>query len=130
MPMIIVSCNSFIFEDISIYNDLDEIIEVQEIALARADSHEYIREVYDCSEFSRDLVKDLNRIGYNAEVVYGFVDDYNYYLSESGDISLSKASALGFDEGHAWVRVYINQYPYYIESVTGVILNNKKIIPI
>lgn len=70
--------------------------EIEEIANGVAASHFYIPGVYDCSEFSEELVRQLRAKGYECEVVYGTHDG----------------------KPHAWVRVTI-----YVEATNGHIIS-------
>ena len=70
-----------------------------QIAEEVANAHEYKPDVYDCTQFSYDLVKKLNEAGYEARRIKG------YYLGND-DV-----------QPHEWTKLTI-----YIESTTGQII--------
>ena len=96
------------------------IKEVSQIALDVADSHTYSKtypKIYDCTDFSKELIKQLNKSGYQSKCLFG------YY----------KGKGL-----HTWVLVNINYDGLFIqlpiESTSGeligyddYILNYRKI---
>ena len=78
-----------------------------------ANANEWEANVYDCSEFSRDLVYELKKNGYRARVVHG----YNYYIDGKtcGGVDLKE-----FNCRHDWVCLG-ERYDYgvCIEAVRG-----------
>lgn len=71
--------------------------EIEQIAREVAIEHPYIYGVYDCEEFSHELVRRLEAKGYDADYVIGDVT---------------------FGGRHAWVKVTI-----YIEATRGYIIS-------
>lgn len=69
-----------------------------------ANQHEYDAENYNCQDYSRDLVKALNFIGYDADRVFGRLKNCDPDEDE-------------FECYHQWVRLNI-----FIESTTGEII--------
>jgi len=72
----------------------------QVIAQRVASSHEYIPGVYDCDNFSTDLVLQLRKAGYNANKCYGYCEG----------------------NWHYWVEVNLDGGPIYIEATQGRII--------
>lgn len=78
----------------------NKLQEIYNIAYLNAQSHEYKLHQYDCTQFSKSLVKKLNNLGYKAQCSAG-----NYLGSEYTN--------------HTWVSVWINDTRYEIESTNG-----------
>lgn len=71
-----------------------------------SDSHDYIKEVYDCTQFSQELAKRLrNELGLNAYCV-GTI-----YINNSGSWLR-----------HTWVEVKINNTIIPVEATKGYII--------
>ena len=81
-----------------------------------ANANGWIANEYDCTEFSKDLVKELKNNGYKARVVNG----YNYYINgttcDGEDLEI-------FNCRHDWVCLG-EEYDYgvCIEAVRGTII--------
>lgn len=93
------SYTSFIEQPLQIDSNLnmDNPVWFAYIASNVSASHEYVKDEYDCSEFSTDLWEKLRKAGYEARVVQG------QYGSEN--------------ESHAWVEVVVP-----IEATSGQII--------
>jgi hypothetical protein len=72
-----------------------------------SESHDYIRGVYDCSQYSHDLVDSLKEQGISAYCVTGIVEIDNKSY------------------GHVWVEVIIEDKLFVLESTSGKITNNE-----
>lgn len=74
--------------------------EILEIAAINAGSHEYKLHVYDCTQFSEKLVRELKNKGYRAQCTAGnnWNNDYT---------------------NHTWVSVWVNNVRYEIEATNG-----------
>ena len=60
-------------------NNYDDIKLIEDIALKNASLTEYERSVYDCSEFSENLIETLNKLDYNAISVCGYTNYLDFY---------------------------------------------------
>lgn len=83
------------------------------IAKNFSDSHVYIRHVYACYEFSRDLVEIYKEAGYDAEIIQG---DYDRNCTGSATSFPGVGYRWG---GHAWVRLNFPDELVYIEATSG-----------
>lgn len=83
----------------------------KETAVRIAKATEYEMDVYDCTEFSRDLAHDLKRQGWDADSQFTITD------CESG--LFEKTSCEKYDGGHQIVKVR----RIYIEAVSGNIIH-------
>jgi len=73
-----------------------------------ANDNEYVLDVYDCTEFSRDLEYKLRRSGYKARIVHG----YYYSNGESCDVEVNCK--------HDWICLGgRNDYGICIEATEG-----------
>ena len=72
-----------------------------------SESHDYIRGVYDCSQYSHVLVDSLKEQGISAYCVTGIVEIDNKSY------------------GHVWVEVIIEDKLFVLESTSGKITNNE-----
>ena len=100
-------------------------LHIQYIAYKNA-QHEYIPDVYDCTQFSENLVKELRNEGYNAIKVCGFVDENNiYHITEcmNNDMVMIPNKYDKNYIGHAWV--YLQDYKMFIEATNGEIIDNQ-----
>ena len=77
--------------------------EVLDIAGMNAGSHEYKLHVYDCTQFSEELVRLLEDEGYKAQCTAGNVASWEY-------------------TNHTWVSVWIDGNRYEIEATSGNII--------
>jgi len=82
---------------IYVYIHTYERSEIEEVANTLASTRFYVAGVYDCSEFSEALVKQLAGRGYDCGVVHG---TYN-----------------GTPHDYVWVKVYV-------ESTSGYMINS------
>jgi uncharacterized membrane protein YhdT len=88
--------------------DILEIIE--ETAINISDSREYKLGFYDCTQFSRDLVKALKEKNISAYCVSGFF----------------KKNIQGFSGfGHTWVEVNLSDEIIPIEATGGYIIDEQ-----
>lgn len=78
--------------------------EIQELSYLNALSHEYKLHVYDCTQFSEKLVKELIELGYKAQCTAGNNWNFDY-------------------TNHTWVSVWLDDVRYEIEATSGKILN-------
>lgn len=72
-----------------------------------SESHDYVRGVYDCSQYSQDLVEALKEKGISAYCVLGIVEVENKSY------------------GHVWVEVIIEDKLFALESTSGNIVGNE-----
>jgi len=84
-----------------------EIRKIKEIAYWNAQEEEYELHVYDCTQFSENLVKKLKAEGYEAQCTAGNNWAFDY-------------------TNHTWVSVWINGVRLEIESTTGELLTTEK----
>lgn len=89
---------------------IEPIINIIEIAEENANAHEWEYKVYDCTQFSTDLIKKLKEFGWNARMETGFWFD-------SGN-NCSQSNYKRFKCRHDWV---ILEVP--IEATTGKIID-------
>lgn len=68
---------------------------------------DYVKSVYDCSDFSRDLAGNLSEVGISAYCVSGF---YN----------------CDGIQGHTWVSVMVGNETYNVEVTQGYIIDDKE----
>ncbi len=85
---------------------INPLEEVERIAYTVAHEREYQYQVYDCTSFSRTLVRRLTEKGYNATCVYG------YYIENSVWHPL-----------HDWVLLYLDNKEYPIEATGGYFID-------
>jgi hypothetical protein len=76
--------------------------------VSNVSNHSYKWNVYDCSEFSEELVRQLNNSGISAYCVSG----------------IHKTSNLRY-EGHTWVETIIDNQTYPIESTGGFFIDSE-----
>jgi len=86
--------------------DIDYMI-ISKVAQDVANSHEYILHTYDCTEFSKELVRRLNILGYKSMCLAG--NNWNMEYTN-----------------HTWVRTIVNNREIEIEATSGFIINNPK----
>ena len=82
------------------YSSILDFEKIESIAQDVANSHEYELHIYDCTDFSRELIKRLKIEGYKAQCTSG-----NYWLSNYTN--------------HTWVSVWIDNERFEIESTNG-----------
>lgn len=85
-------------------SDYDKIVGMAQDV---AGGHEYKYGVYDCTQFSQELVKRLNASGYNSYCQPGFY--------KKGTFSYP----------HTWVGLSLNNKTIYIEATNGQIIDNE-----
>lgn len=91
----------------------DDISIIEEAAFNVSESCDYKRGSCDCTDYSREAVRQLEELGYNATCVFGIY--YNKYFIENDTYNDAYA--------HTWVRVYdINNKTIHIESIGGYII--------
>lgn len=73
------------------------------IVMKRVALHDYIPDVYDCTEFSNELIKELHAINISAYCVAG---RFNSVVD-------------GSLKNHAWVRAEIDGREYDLDAQTG-----------
>jgi hypothetical protein len=76
---------------------------ISEIALNVSQSHEYELNVFDCTDFSKELIKRLTAWNYKADCIAGFNDNADY-------------------KPHTWVEVELNGEYIQIEATTGEVI--------
>ena len=81
-----------------------EIPKIREIAEEVADSHEYELHVYDCTEFSKELVRRLREEDIKARCSAGLLLDAEYTK-------------------HTWVSVFIGEKRLEVEATSGYIIH-------
>lgn len=100
-----------IIQQPSCINIFDEISSVADNV---SNSHEYKINKYDCTDFSRDLVKELNRTwNVSAYCVFGII---------KGEFAGNGYKL--FNPLHTWVGINISGTEYYIEATAGYIVPN------
>lgn len=93
----------------NVIRSCDIFQQIQDIA-TNVSNHSYKFGYYDCSQFSRELVNQLNNSGISAYCVTGFYKKDN-----------------GFYAGHVWVEVIIDGKIYPIEATNGMVLSDDEI---
>lgn len=83
----------------------DERLSFIKVAEHLADERGYNEHIYDCSEFSKELVRREKDIGYNARYVVGYLHTKNEVLTNTQD----------YNNTHAWVEVSV-----ILESTNGI----------
>lgn len=91
-------------KEISVRDERFSIYEIRNIALEVANSKEYELHVYDCTDFSKELVKRLTKKGYKAQCTAGHTPNWDY-------------------KDHTWVSVFIGTERFEIESTGGYIID-------
>jgi hypothetical protein len=86
--------------------------QVEWLAFTMANSKEYILDVYDCTEFSRDLANELKKLGYDAETILVTVD------CDSG--LFDKSTCRDYKNNHEIVRIV-----QYLEATKGTYYDPK-----
>jgi hypothetical protein len=81
---------------------------IKNISIANANSHEYILWKYDCTDFSKQLIKDLKIINISAYCMYG---DLDKSLTTKGI-------------AHTWVQFQINNKTYNVEATNGELISD------
>lgn len=111
-PLIVENSNISVIDHNSINLDLDttyvksDIATIKEIAVNVSNSHEYLLGVFDCEDYSKELVIRLRELNFNATCEAGYT---NYNISMP----------------HEWVRIDYNGEIIRIESVYGIILTDE-----
>lgn len=88
------------------YSSVLDFEKIETIAQEVANSHEYKLNVFDCTDFSKELVNKLKENGYTSRCTAG-----NYWLSDYTN--------------HTWVSVWINGNRFEIESTNGYFISNE-----
>lgn len=85
--------------------DFQKIIKIAEEV---ASSYEYKLDIYDCTDFSKELIKRLIKEGYKAQCTAGylFYEDSTYV-------------------NHTWVSVWIKEIRFEIESTGGYVIDEE-----
>ena len=78
--------------------------QIEQTAQNVSRSHEYIQNKFDCTEFSQELVKQLQKQNISAYCVWGMYED------EDGIVS------------HLWVESLINNQTIPVEATGGFII--------
>lgn len=94
-------------------NILDKISIIAEQV---ADSHEYKLNVYDCTQFSEELVNRLNESGYGSYCVAGYL----WELDDQGHKFKKKY--------HTWVEVNTSYGVIPVEATRGYIIDSQTYI--
>jgi len=95
--------NQIIISTPSPINMTEALLEnISDIAFANSLNKTYKLHVYDCTDFSRDLVIELNKSGINAYCIFGRIkkDRWHYTL-------------------HSWTGVVIEEKEYYFDAIGG-----------
>lgn len=85
---------------------------INEVIINVSDKHIFKRGIYDCSDFSKDVVKELKSKGINGYCVSGYMNPYKVKPT-----ILDKLKKL-----HTWVEVDINGEIMGIESTGGYMI--------
>lgn len=86
------------------WDTINDIKIIEDVAVLNAQSHDYKLHVYDCTQFSKELVRQLKELGYKAQCTAGNNWNFDY-------------------TNHTWVSVWIDNIRYEIEATSGKILN-------
>jgi transglutaminase-like putative cysteine protease len=80
---------------------------IEQSATKIYEATEYVIHVYDCTEFSRDLVKELRANNISARCVFGAYQEDRYHRY-----------------WHTWVEVYDKDFDnkFYVEATGGYII--------
>lgn len=89
-----------------VMNETKAIEIIEETLRNVSESREYERGIYDCSEYSRQLVESLNEKGISAYCVVGLVE------------------VEGKNYGHTWVEILIEDKKIILESTSGIMIFN------
>lgn len=88
-----------------------KLTQIQEIASNVSDSNTYVLNVYDCTDFSKELVKRLHEINISSKCLRG-------YIRESKDTNIIAY--------HNWVEVNDSEVGVLeIEATNGQIIDNE-----
>lgn len=79
---------------------------IESIAQEVANSHEYKLHVFDCTDFSKELVKRLRKEGYKAQCTSGTNSAFDYIK-------------------HTWVSIWIENERFEIESTGGYFIDDE-----
>ncbi len=105
--------------DYSIEYNITDYHKIMDIA-KNISSREYIEGVYDCSDMSNDLTIALRNNGYKTKYIRGKgIRSY-----DCNDCNISRYDCINGVcwGGHAWVRVWIGEKNFDIESTTGLFI--------
>lgn len=94
-----------------VYLQENESIEniLENIAINVSSSHEYKIGWYDCTQFSRQYIKEVGKLGIKAYCVTGYYND-------------------SFSEGrHTWVEVLISNKTYTIDPTNGFLARGEEL---
>jgi hypothetical protein len=103
-----VQTNNIIYINQSCEDKNTILDKIQEVAYNNANAREYVLWKYDCTDFSKDLVKELNKtLNISAYCVFGeTIPREGYYL-------------------HTWVEVNLSGRIIPIEATNGEVLINE-----
>ena len=87
--------------------DMNKVEEVQEIMDKNINGKTYILHKYDCTDFSRDLIRSLKQAGYKAQCTAGNLWTADY-------------------TNHTWTSVWIDERRFEIESTNGEFITPKQ----
>ena len=110
----------------SIANDMDII---KNVARKYVNNHEYIRDEFDCTQFSWGLKELLGELGYRTRVKLGYIDNnfnycfekYRYSLRENLKIS-KKECPKDYNNAHSWLE--LTDFNVDLEATSGKIIEN------
>ena len=105
------------------------------ISISNSFNHDYIVDVYDCSEFSEMLIVKLRMEDINAISVCGYMKNKTYYIlnydCDMDNIIIPenlKKELQGIDSWHRWV--YLPDYNIHIDATNGEVISKfKNLIP-
>lgn len=116
-------CFGYILSEDNIFRDSPQSI-VKDISNYNASRTEYVKNVYDCTEFSEDLVITLNSQGFNSYSVAGYILNGQYHIVDSNYINSNKINMyylknrdLNIKFWHQWV--YVEDINQYVEATSG-----------
>jgi hypothetical protein len=82
-------------------------LELMPILEQNTNEHTYELHVYDCTQFSENLVKKLKNLGFKAYCMAGRVENFEY-------------------KNHTWVIVEINGEEFPIEATSGYFIDTEE----
>lgn len=88
----------------------EELENISKIIRNVSNSHEYRRGIWDCTDYSREDVRQLKEAGYNATCIFGIY--YNRYFINNDTYKDSYA--------HNWVDVYLDNETIHLEVTNGM----------
>lgn len=88
------------------YPAMEDYYWIEMLAETNSASHEYKLHVYDCTQFSKNLVKELKANGYKAQCTAGHTPNWDY-------------------PDHTWVSVWIGEQRFEIEATSGYFISEE-----